>query len=186
APQPKLTARLAPLHFAATRKTLEASLATGAPAEHWQLAVSKRLQQLWMKLDERAIAHGAAPPTIVSLARALAHTLAHMQLQIHDDELLVGNPTLHRVGAAIHPDYGGVLLMPELATLHERSVNPMISTVAQRERLEHDIFPYWFTRSIMARAPVFAHDLELQNKLTEGRRFVATQFAGIAHVTPDF
>src|SRR5690606_18838399 len=48
APQPKLTARLAPLHFAATRKTLEASLATGAPAEHWQLAVSKRLQQLWM------------------------------------------------------------------------------------------------------------------------------------------
>lgn len=186
APQPKLTAKLAPLHFAATRKTLEASLATGAPAEHWQLAVSKRLQQLWMKLDERAVAHGAAPPTIVSLARALAHTLAHMQLQIHDDELIVGNPTLHRVGAAIHPDYGGVLLMPELATLHERSVNPMVSTAAQRERLEHDIFPYWFTRSIMARAPVFAHDLELQNKLTEGRRFVATQFAGIAHVTPDF
>ena len=26
----------------------------------------------------------------------------------------------------------------------------------------------------------------LQNKLTEGRRFVVTQFAGIAHVTPDF
>jgi pyruvate formate-lyase/glycerol dehydratase family glycyl radical enzyme len=119
-------------------------------------------------------------------ARALAHTLAHAKLRVYDDELLVGNPTLHRVGAALHPDYGGLLLMPELEHLATRSVNPLRTDAAQLERLEHDIFPFWFTRSVMARGPLFAADVELQNKLTEGRRFVLTQFAGIAHVTPDF
>jgi pyruvate formate-lyase/glycerol dehydratase family glycyl radical enzyme len=186
APQPALTRKLAPLHFAALRKSLEESLATGAPAAHWQLLLSKRLQQLWLRLDERAIAHGHTGPTIVSLAKAFAHTVAHMELRIHPDELLVGNPTRHRVGAALHPDYGGLLLLPELDRLDARPVNPLKISAQQRERLENDIFPYWFTRSVMARGPVFAEDIELQNKLTEGRRFVLTQFAGIAHVTPDF
>lgn len=182
APQPTLTQRLAPLHFRASRSSLEASLATGEPAHQWQLALSKRLQQLWLRLDDRA----EHQPTIVSLAKALAHTLGHAQLGVYADELLVGNPTLHRVGAALHPDYGGLLLLPELEQLDERSVNPLKTDPAQLRALEHDIFPYWFTRSVMARGPVFSDDIELQNKLTEGRRFVLTQFAGISHVTPDF
>ena len=184
APQPALTRRIAPIHFDALRKSLEASLATGAPAEHWQLALSKRLQTLWLRLDERAQRGGQ--PTIVSLAKALAYTLACSDLRVYPDELLVGNPTRHRVGAALHPDYGGLLMLPELETLGRRSVNALATTPAQLEALVGDIFPYWFTRSVMARGPVFAEDIELQNKLTEGRRFVLTQFAGISHVTPDF
>ena len=182
APLPAATAKLAPLHFRALRKSLEESLATGAPAKHWQLSLSKALQRLWLELDE----HADLEPSILLFARALAHTLAHAKLHVYDAELLVGNPTLHRVGAALHPDYGGLLLMPELEHLSTRSVNPLRTDPAQLERLEHDIFPFWFTRSVMARGPLFAADIELQNKLTEGRRFVLTQFAGIAHVTPDF
>jgi pyruvate formate-lyase/glycerol dehydratase family glycyl radical enzyme len=182
APLPAATAKLAPLHFRALRNSLEDSLATGAPAKHWQLMLSKTLQRLWLELDE----HTHARPAIVLFAKALAHTLAHAHLHVYDDELLVGNPTRHRVGAALHPDYGGLLLLPELEHLATRSVNPLRTDAAQLERLEHDIFPFWFTRSIMARGPLFAADVELQNKLTEGRRFALTQFAGIAHVTPDF
>jgi pyruvate formate-lyase/glycerol dehydratase family glycyl radical enzyme len=182
APLPAATAKLAPLHFRALRKSLEDSLATGAPAKHWQLLLSKALQSLWLELDE----HAHVGPAIVLFAKALAHTLAQAKLNVYDDELLVGNPTLHRVGAALHPDYGGLLLLPELEHLATRSVNPLRTEAAQLERLEHDIFPFWFTRSVMARGPLFAADTELQNKLTEGRRFVLTQFAGIAHVTPDF
>jgi pyruvate formate-lyase/glycerol dehydratase family glycyl radical enzyme len=182
APLPAATATLAPLHFRALRKTLEENLATGAPAKRWQLLMSKYLQKLWLELDE----HAQTQPTIVLFAKALAHTLARMDLIIHPDELLVGNPTRHRVGAALHPDYGGLLLLPELERLHAREVNPLRTDRAQLERLEQDIFPFWFTRSVMARGPLFAADIELQNQLTEGRRFVLTQFAGIAHVTPDF
>jgi pyruvate formate-lyase/glycerol dehydratase family glycyl radical enzyme len=182
APLPAVSAKLAPLHFRALRKSLEENLATGEPAKRWQLLLSKYLQQLWLELDE----HAQSQPTIVLFAKALAHTLARMELIIHPDELLVGNPTRHRVGAALHPDYGGLLLLPELERLHAREVNPLRTNRAQLARLEEDIFPFWFTRSVMARGPLFAADIELQNKLTEGRRFVLTQFAGIAHVTPDF
>jgi pyruvate formate-lyase/glycerol dehydratase family glycyl radical enzyme len=182
APLPTATAKLAPLHFRALRKSLQEGLSTGAPAKHWQLLLSKALQSLWLELDE----HAHVGPSIVLFARALAHTLAHAKLRVYDDELLVGNPTVHRVGAALHPDYGGLLLLPELEHLATRPVNPLRTDAAQLERLEHDILPFWFTRSVMARGPLFAADTELQNKLTEGRRFVLTQFAGIAHVTPDF
>ncbi|PRP97614.1 Benzylsuccinate synthase alpha subunit [Enhygromyxa salina] len=182
APQSRLAKHLAPLHFDALRKALEDNLASGAPVERWQLQMSKRLQELWLRLDQRA----QTQPLVVSFAKALAHTLARAELQIHADELLVGNPTRHRVGAALHPDYGGMLLMPELDRLDARAVNPMRTTPGQRWRLEHEVFPFWFSRSVMARGPLFAADLELPNKLTEGRRFVLTQFAGISHVTPDF
>src|SRR5690606_41477577 len=104
----------------------------------------------------------------------------------HDAELLVGTPTRRRVGAALHPDDGGLLLLPELERIARREINPLRTDPAQIARLEREIFPFWFARSVMARGPLFAADLELQNKLTEGRRFVLTQFAGIAHVTPDF
>jgi pyruvate formate-lyase/glycerol dehydratase family glycyl radical enzyme len=182
APLPATTAKLAPLHFRALRRTMEDNLASGAPVERWQLWLSKSLQKLWLELDE----HARTQPTIVAFAKALAYTLARAQLIIHDDELLLGNPTRHRVGAALHPDYGGLLLLPELERLASREVNPLRTTPEQLARLEHDIFPFWFTRSVMARGALFAADLELQNQLTEGRRFVLTQFAGIAHVTPDF
>ncbi|MFO7563347.1 MAG: pyruvate formate lyase family protein [Enhygromyxa sp.] len=182
APLSTATARLAPLHFWALRKTLENNLASGAPARRWQLLMSKSLQRLWLALERRE--QGEAP--IMIFAKALAHTLARMELTIHPDELLLGNPTRHRVGAALHPDYGGLLLLPELERLDAREINPLGTTRAQLDRLERDILPFWFTRSVMARAPLFSGDIELQNKLTEGRRFVLTQFAGIAHLTPDF
>ncbi|WP_165703984.1 pyruvate formate lyase family protein [Enhygromyxa salina] len=182
APMSRLAKHLAPLHFAALRKALEDNLAAGAPVERWRLIMSKRLQELWLRLDRRA----QTQPVIVSFAKALAHTLAHAELEIHANELLVGNPTRHRVGAALHPDYGGMLLLPELDQLDVRPINPLRTTPRQRWCLEHEIFPFWFSRSVMARGPLFAKDIELQNKLTEGRRFVLTQFAGISHVTPDF
>ncbi|MCA9683776.1 MAG: hypothetical protein KC457_16370, partial [Myxococcales bacterium] len=181
-PVPALTKRLAPLHFKALRKTLEENLATGKPAKHWQLVSSKYLQELWLHLDE----HTEIEAPIVAFAHGLAHVLDNMELRIYDDELLVGNPTRHRVGAALHPDYGALLLLPELHQIATRPVNPLKISDAQIEALDHDIFPFWFTRSIMSRAPLFSDDIELQNKLTEGRRFVLTQFAGISHVTLDF
>nr|WP_255216386.1 pyruvate formate lyase family protein [Pseudenhygromyxa sp. WMMC2535] len=182
APMPALTRYLAPLHFAALREALARNLSSGEPATRRQLQASKLLQTLWLRLDERA----ASEATIVSFARGLAHVLDHAELRIYPDELLVGNPTRHRVGAALHPDYGALLLLPELDSLRTRPVNPLAVSDAQLHVLREDIFPFWFTRSIMSRAPLLADDLELQNKLTEGRRFVLTQFAGISHVTLDF
>lgn len=182
APPSPTTRRLAPIHFRMLQRSLERNLQSGAPVNHWALLANRELQHMWLALEQ----HQHGEPLVVAFARGVAHVLEHMQLRVYDHELLMGNPTRHRIGAALHPDYGGMLLLPELDGLRERPVNPLAISDEQIAKLRADVFPYWFTRSIMSRASLLSDDVELQNKLTEGRRFVLTQFAGISHVTPDF
>lgn len=174
-----ITRLLTPAHFAAMRKTLEQNLATGEPQPVWKLRASKALQQLYMALEDEG-------PPIVLMAHGLGYTLDNLALKIYDDELIVGNLTSQRIGAPIHPDFGGMLLLPELADLSERPINPMQTTPEQVDMLSEDTLRYWFHRSVMARGPALAHDPALQNTLMEGRLFLLTQFAGISHITPDY
>ena len=181
-PGDALVDAVAPLHFAAVRRGLERSLGSGAPQPLWQLRVSSVLQGLYA----RRLDASSGEPLVVHHARALAFLLARAPLRIYEHELVVGNPSSQRVGAPIHPDLGGILMLPELERLATRAVNPIASTAAQRERLEREIFPFWFPRSIQSRAPLLASDPGLPNALLRGDRFVLTQFAGISHVTPDY
>jgi formate C-acetyltransferase len=180
--QHPLTRLLAPVHFAAVRRALAHNLSGGPPQSARQVRWSNRLQRLYLRLEQQR----ATERPVLTFARALAHVLEHQGLRIYDDELIVGNLTAHRIGAAIHPDFGGLLLLPELPTLATRAVNPLHTTPEQIRTLERDVFPFWFSRSVMARAPLLAHDPALQNTLLRGREFILTQFAGISHVTPDY
>lgn len=182
APPSPTTHALAPIHFGMLQRSLERNLGGGKPVDHWALLANRELQRVWLSLEQ----HQHEPAPVVLFARGLAHVLDHMQLRIYPHELLLGNPTRHRIGAALHPDYGGLLMLPELDSLRTRPTNPLQIDDAQIARLRAQIFPYWFTRSIMSRASLLSDDVELQNHLTEGRRYVLTQFAGISHVTPDF
>ncbi len=155
--------------------------ARGAIAPRWKTRFNTTLMRAYQRIDRMQpsdwqLAH----------AKALRHTLEHMQLRVYDHELLVGNPSSQRIGAPLHPDYGGLLLLPELDTLGSRHDNPIRTTPAQRRALEQEIFPYWFRRSVLATTPLYAAGPDLIDKLTDGRAFVLTQFAGISHVTPDY
>ncbi len=159
-------------------------LAEQARGEHtlrWKTRANTMLMSAYQRLD------GTRPEAQQLLyARALRHTLEHMALTVYDHELVVGNLSSQRVGAPLHPDYGGLLLLPELDALGSRRDNPIQSTAAQRKLLEREIFPYWFRRSVLAATPMYTDGPELLDKLTCGRAFVLTQFAGISHVTPDY
>jgi len=153
----------------------------GVIAPRWKTRFNTMLMSAYQRIDRMQpgdwqLAH----------AKALRHTLQNMTLRVYDHELLVGNPSSQRIGAPLHPDYGGLLLLPELNTLDSRHDNPIRTTAAQRRALEHDIFPYWFRRSVLATTPLYAAGPDLIDKLTDGRAFVLTQFAGISHVTPDY
>ncbi len=174
--------RLAERHFAAQRAAMERQLGQGAPQSRLALAASNALQRLYLAADRRV----RREPIVVDFARALAHVLDHMELVVWDDELIVGNLSSARIGAPIHPDFGGMLLLPELDRLASRPVNALRTTPEQIRRLREEIFPCWFPRSVLARAPLLARDPELANTLLAGRDFVLTQFAGISHVTPDY
>jgi pyruvate formate-lyase/glycerol dehydratase family glycyl radical enzyme len=171
---------LAPLHFRLVRRALARNLGSGVPQARWQSEANRALQRLYIAVDR------AAEAPVVRWARALEHVLAHVRLTVYPDELVVGNLSSQRLGAPLHPDFGGLLMLPELERLATRDVNPLATTPEQLRRLRSEILPYWFPRSVLSRAPVLSRDPELQNTLMAGRRFILTQFAGISHVTPDY
>jgi len=135
-----------------------------------------------------AHAHGLpdAGEMQVELARGLAYILENKELRVFDDERIVGNCSAHRIGAPIHPDYGGLLMLGELERLGQREVNPIEASAEQVRLLKDDVFPFWFNRSVLAMTPQFSADPELIDTVTEGEAFILTQFAGISHVTPDY
>jgi formate C-acetyltransferase len=180
-PVDRATEWLARRHFALFRRSLLRSLGSGVAQKRWQLATDRALQRLYARRQDGA----RSEPSVVGWARALAWILESCPLRIYEDELVVGNPSSQRIGAPIHPELGGLLLLPDLAGLATREVNPLVTTREQLQRLTQEILPYWFSRSVQARAGMLAEDRELPNHLVRGRHFVLTQFAGISHVTPD-
>ncbi len=181
-PPDDLTSRASRLHFRAARAGLERSLASGAPQGRPQLRANRALLRWYERRGRR---HATRSPVRL-YAEALAYILERVPLRVYEHELLVGNPSSQRIGAPIHPDLGGILMLPELPTLASRKVNPLQTTPEQVARLTDEILPFWFGRSVQARAGLLTADLELPNELVRGRNMVLTQFAGISHVTPDY
>jgi formate C-acetyltransferase len=180
-PSDPLAERVARLHFAFFRRGLARNLGSGKPQPRWQLSVNRVLQRFYTRREARV----RGEPAVVTMARAVAFVLERVPLRVYEHELIVGNPSSHRIGAPLHPELGGLLMLPELRELGTRAVNRLATTPEQVRRLEDDVLPFWFSRSVQSRAGMLAPDLELPNELVRGRHFVLTQFAGISHVTPD-
>ncbi|MBI2566175.1 MAG: hypothetical protein HYV63_03955 [Candidatus Schekmanbacteria bacterium] len=181
APAGSLFARgLSAAHFGLYRKSLEAT-AAGACQPAWKSRLNTSLLAYYRRRE------GLTPARrLVLFAEALAYILDNMALRVYDDELIVGNLSSHRIGAPLHPDYGALLLLPELDGIATRAENPLRLSGADRTALHDEVFPFWFDRSVLAMMPSFSDDPELMNTLMEGVSFVLTQFSGISHLTPDY
>ena len=171
---------LTPLHFALFRRGLERS-ARGLPQKSWQVAINNRLYALYLK--GRGLSRA---DYYRHYAQAFRYVLENMELKVYEHELIVGNPSAYRVGAPIHPDLGGLLMLPEVRGINTRTNNPMELEPEQLQELEEKIFPYWFNKSVLALTPLYSSDPGLFNDMLEGRYFILTQFSGISHVTPDY
>ncbi len=162
------------------RRSLEKS-AKSIPQKSRQVAANNNINSFL--LSRRGIMRA---DSIMRYAEAFRYTLENMQLRVYDSELIVGNPSAWRVGAPIHPDLGGLLMLPEIKGISSRNNNPMDIEHAQLKELEEDIFPFWFNRSVLALTPLLSSDPGLFNTMLEGRYFILTQFSGVSHVTPDY
>jgi formate C-acetyltransferase len=171
---------LTSLHFGLFRRGLERS-ARGLPQKSWQVALNNLLYALYLK--GRGLSRA---DYYRHYAQAFRYILENMELKVYDHELILGNPSAHRVGAPIHPDLGGLLMLPEVRGINTRINNPMELEPAQLRELEDKIFPYWFNKSVLALTPLYSSDPDLFNTMLEGRYFILTQFSGISHVTPDY
>jgi len=179
--RPTLFARtVAALHYRLYRRAL-AHMREGGALSRAQLRLGRALQRVYARCESMSSGERQ-----VLMAGALRHTLNHVPIAIYPGELIVGNCSSKRIGAPIHPDFGGLMMQPELADLPRRGTNPIQLDADDWRALEDDIFPYWFNRSVLARYPLYTDNLELANQALNGSFFVVTQFAGISHLTPDY
>jgi len=171
---------LSAIQYPFYRRSLEKS-ARFIPQKRWQAALNNKLNTILLRRRNLSKSDAA-----LHYARAFRYILEDMELKVYDGELIVGNPSAWRVGAPIHPDLGGLLMLPEIKGISSRSQNPMAIEPAQLKELEQEIFPFWFNRSVLAMTPLLSNDPDLFNSMLEGRYFVLTQFSGISHLTPDY
>ncbi len=167
-------------HFSQFKKYLEKTR-RDIPQKPWQLRLSNLLNRLYLKLDRTS-----ESDNMIEFSKTLQYILHNMPLTVYEHELIVGNPSAFRIGAPIHPDLGGLLILPELDGLKDRADCPFLTDPEQVRELHEDIFPFWFNRSVMARMPLYSKNPELFNTILDGSFFVLSQFAGISHVTPDY
>lgn len=171
---------LSAIHFKQFKKTLKKAR-RDKPQSPWQIKLGNFLNRLYLKLDGTDQCDN-----LIDFSFALHYVLRHMPLTVYDHELIVGNSSAFRVGAPIHPDLGGLMMLPEINGLKSRPLNPIQTDPEQVRELHEDIFPFWFNRSVMARAPLYGKDPNMFNTLLEGSYYILTQFSGISHVTPDY
>ena len=172
--------KITALHFRQFRKTLERTR-RDIPQKKWQVNIGNLLNSTYLTLDRTD-----ATVNLMDFSNALQYTLQNMPLTIYNHELIVGNPSACRVGAPIHPDMGGLMMLPELDGLNSRPQNPIRTNPEQIRELDETIFPFWFNRSVMALSPLYSQDTDMFNTLLEGSYYILTQFSGISHVTPDY
>lgn len=179
-PGSALLGALQRVHWARVQQILLDASRDRQPAR-WTRLAGRALDALYRAADQRLY-----DEWIVELARGLVHILERMPLTVYRDELIVGNLTSARVGAALHPDYAGQLIAPELGELASRAVNPLEVRPEQIRALEERVFPFWHGRSVISH--LFAADLpsDVAARMLDGRFFVLTQFSGISHLTPDY
>jgi len=169
------------VHYQSYKKTLF-SIAQGCELDKKKIAINNQLGKFYAKNYQK----NSTSSLQLTYAKAFCHTLENMDLKVYPDELIVGNCSSKRIGAPVHTDLSGVLLLPELAELSTREDNPIQVTELQRKQLEEEIFPFWFNKSVLFHTSQAAEDPTLLNKMLSGGFFVLTQIAGISHLTPNY
>ena len=119
-------------------------------------------------------------------AHCLADHLARRTIQIHDDELIVGSHTEHRIGAICHIEKAGAAMLEDLLRFERRPVNPLYLEPKAKWTLLRKVIPYWLNRSLPMRAFSYGRKLRFLRELFSGTLFVVNEVGGVAHFLPDY
>jgi len=124
--------------------------------------------------------------TLLLNARSLAYHLEHRTIAIHDDELIVGSHTEHRVGAICHIDKAGSAMLEDLMSFEKRDVNPIRVAPGVKWTLLRKVIPYWLNRNLPMRAFALREKVKYVGEQINGAHFVINEAGGIAHFLPDY
>jgi len=125
-------------------------------------------------------------PAVIRRARAVAHILRKLDVNIYPDELIVGGITSKPVGAIIYPEFIGLLIWPELDMLREREVDSLQISDEEIQELDGEIFPFWQDKILADYADDFTALPTPLSLLEKFGFFLLTEAGGISHTAPDF
>ena len=125
-------------------------------------------------------------PAVIRRARAVAHILKKLDVNIYPDELIVGGITSKPVGAIIYPEFIGLLIWPELDMLREREVDSLGISDEEIQELDGEIFPFWQDKLLADYADDFTAPPTPLSLLEKFGFFLLTEAGGISHTAPDF
>ena len=119
-------------------------------------------------------------------AKALADHLARRSIQIHNNEIIVGSHTEHRIGAICYPELAGVLMLEDIFRFKSREINPLHIDPSAKRKLLLSVVPYWLSKNLTAQAFPLIKRLQYFSDQLAGERFIITEAGGIAHFPPNF
>ncbi len=92
----------------------------------------------------------------IRAAKALAHTLEHVTLDVRDEELIAGNRSSKQVGTVLPVERGDIntVLDLELDFLTRRERQPYVIDDADRRELVEEILPWWRGRTMRDRKKI--------------------------------
>ncbi len=125
-------------------------------------------------------------PAPIQRAEALAAVLAERTVTVHDDELLVGNFSAHRVGGAIFPELHGVAQCEDLLSYRRRAVNPLAIRWRDVLTLALRVMPFWLPRFLSMRSFPPLRALRFVADQLTAKRYVINETGGISHFVPDY
>ncbi len=130
----------------------------------------------------------AAPdtPALILNAQALAHHLEQRTICIHDDELIVGSHTEHRIGAICHIEKAGAAMLEDVLSFETRDVNPLKLAPGVKWTLLRRVVPYWLNRNLAMRAFPLREKVRYASEQLGAVHFVINEAAGVAHFLPDY
>ncbi|AOT72992.1 formate C-acetyltransferase [Geosporobacter ferrireducens] len=157
--------------------------------------ISELKEQLFQKRREisleRAILYTESwkftegEPTVVRRAKALAHILDHVNINIERGELIVGGRTIQPRAGVISPEMSPYWILQELDTLPTRPQDQFDITGADKVLFRSELFPYWKDRSLEDRIEKKIPDHIQQTRKKKIIKLNQTD-KGQGHIIPSF
>lgn len=126
-----------------------------------------------------------ALPIILRRAKALEHILENLTVVIRDNELIVGNLTVHPFSAQIFPEFSYKWIPEEFDTMAKRTGDVFHISEDAKAKLTQ-IFPYWDGRTVNELATEYMYPETRiamdHNVFTVGNYY----FNGVGHISVDY
>ncbi|TFG19077.1 MAG: formate acetyltransferase [Promethearchaeota archaeon] len=116
----------------------------------------------------------------------LKYLLSNKTPRIFEGDLIPGSTTSKKLGVLLYPEFGGIGMWPELATMQNRELNPYHIKKDDAELLNKYVFPFWMDRNIRELARSHYNNPQSQRAEEFFSLYFEWKTQAISHTIPNF